>query len=104
MKALRKLVRSVQKRVGRVLGNPPDLTGFFRRETIARVYLRGNGIEIGALHHPLKVSRWARVKYVDRLSVPDLREQYPELDSEDLVNVDILDDGESLRTSTSARG
>lgn len=45
MKALRKLARSFQKRVGRVLGNPPDLTGFFRRETIARVYLRGNGIE-----------------------------------------------------------
>lgn len=61
-------------------------------------YLRGDGIEVGALHHPLEVPDSARVKYVDRMSVPDLRKHYPELQSENLVNVDIIDNGETLTT------
>ncbi len=68
------------------------------RELIAETYLSGDGIEIGALHNPLKLPAAARVRYVDRLSIPDLRKQYPELDAEALVNVDILADGERLET------
>src|SRR6266852_1252099 len=66
------------------------------RELIAETYLKGNGIEIGALHNPLQVPPWARVKYVDRLPIVQLREQYPELNDKELVEVDILDDGERL--------
>jgi predicted SAM-dependent methyltransferase len=66
------------------------------RKNIAEAFLKGDGIEIGALHMPLKVPEKARVKYVDRLTVTELRMQYPELDNEQLVNVDILDDGERL--------
>jgi predicted SAM-dependent methyltransferase len=66
------------------------------REAIAKQYVRGKGIEIGALHHPLKVPRTATVTYVDRLSVEGLREHYPELKHEKLVPVDIIDDGEQL--------
>jgi predicted SAM-dependent methyltransferase len=36
------------------------------------------------------------VRYVDRMSVPDLRAQYPELGNEALVEVDVVDDGETL--------
>jgi SAM-dependent methyltransferase len=36
-----------------------------RREELAVRFLRGDGIEIGALHRPLHVSRAARVRYVD---------------------------------------
>ena len=36
------------------------------RESVANAYIKGNGIEIGALHNPLKVSPAAHVKYVDR--------------------------------------
>ncbi len=36
------------------------------------------------------------MKYVDRMRAPDLRIQYPELASEDLVEADIIDDGETL--------
>lgn len=68
------------------------------RELIAETYLRGEGIEIGALHNPLKVPASANIKYVDRLGVPQLREQYPELNDKELVEVDILDDGERLST------
>jgi SAM-dependent methyltransferase len=69
---------------------------YLTRRVIARLYLRGHGIEIGALSHPLKVPRSAKVKYVDRMSVPELRKAYPELDSVSVVEVDVVDDGERL--------
>lgn len=68
------------------------------RDAVAATYLKGNGIEIGALHNPLKVSEKARVRYLDRMTVADLRRQYPELAKEKLVDVDIVDDGEHLAT------
>lgn len=70
------------------------------RGKIARKYLHGDGIEIGALHSPLDVPSNAKVKYVDRMSTSNLRKQYPELDSLDLVNVDIIDNGEQLSSIT----
>src|SRR5712691_699882 len=67
-----------------------------RREVSAR-FLQGTGIEIGALHYPLWVDPdRARVRYVDRLTVPELRQQYPELAAYALVEVDVVDDGEKL--------
>lgn len=68
------------------------------REFVADTFIRGHGIEIGALHMPLGVPRSAKVKYVDRLSVADLRKQYPELADKELVKVDILADGEKLES------
>ena len=66
------------------------------RDAIAARFLRGEGLEIGALHNPLPVSQHARVRYVDRMTTPDLRRQYPELDGKPLVEVDVVDDGERL--------
>jgi predicted SAM-dependent methyltransferase len=68
----------------------------FKRKAIANRYLRGDGIEIGALHNPLPVPSSARVRYVDRMAVPELERQYPELRRQKLVEVDIVDDGERL--------
>jgi len=68
------------------------------RELIAKTYIIGDGIEIGALHNPLNVPKSAKVKFVDRMCVDDLRKQYPELGEFNLVNVDIIDDGEVLGT------
>lgn len=68
------------------------------RRQIASSYLNGNGIEIGALHSPLEVPSNVNVKYLDRMKVVDLRQQYRELENHDLVNVDIIDDGEKLQT------
>ncbi len=80
-------------------GSEPDTVKLERvRTQIAARYLRGKGIEIGALHSPLKVSSQAKVRYVDRMSVADLRMQYPELQHKPLVEVDIIDDGETLKT------
>ncbi len=69
-----------------------------RREYIAKAYLKGNGIEIGALQRPLKIPQGAYAKYVDRMTVAELRKQYAELASEKLVEADIIDDGEKLAT------
>ena len=66
------------------------------RKLLARQYLKGNGIEIGALHNPLKVGRNVNVKYVDRYDNKGLAEHYPEQLSRKFVKVDIIDDGETL--------
>jgi SAM-dependent methyltransferase len=71
---------------------------YLDRTFIANKYLRGEGIEIGALHRPLKTPRSATVKYVDRLTVEDLRKHYPELAELPLVKTDIIDDGQKLGT------
>jgi predicted SAM-dependent methyltransferase len=60
------------------------------------MYIKGHGIEIGALHTPLRIPKSAKVKYIDRMSALDLRKQYPELALKELFNVDIIDDGEHL--------
>jgi predicted SAM-dependent methyltransferase len=59
-------------------------------------WLSGQGIELGALHQPLAVPAGVRVEYVDRLSVADLRRQYPELAALDLVPVSHIGTAEDL--------
>jgi len=71
----------------------PDL-----RRVMTETFLAGDGIEIGGLHLPLRVPRSVRVRYVDRMPVAELRQHYPELANENLVPVDIIDDGEKLTT------
>lgn len=69
-----------------------------RRYRIGRKYLRGNGIEIGALHNPLRVGRGVTVSYVDRLTRDELVAEYPEMHEfhDRFVNVEVVDDGETL--------
>jgi predicted SAM-dependent methyltransferase len=75
----------------------PEARSFRRvRWRLAKRHLRGEGLEIGALHKPLALPRGARARYVDRLDVPGLREHYPELAALPLVPVDLIDDGETL--------
>jgi SAM-dependent methyltransferase len=60
--------------------------------------LRGSGIEIGALHLPMVLSAGVSVRYVDRMTMLELRAHYPDLDGHDLAPVDVVDDGERLST------
>lgn len=66
------------------------------RIELASRYLKGNGIEIGALHSPLKIPVEAKVQYLDRMSAAKLKQTYPELAECELVEVDIIDDGETV--------
>lgn len=69
---------------------------------MAREYLRGQGLEIGALHLAMELPVNSHARYVDRMSIPDLLRQYPELAEHPLVPVDIIDNGETLATIPSA--
>ena len=68
------------------------------RTLLSSKYLRGDGIEIGALGAPLQVSSSARVKYLDRLPLAQLRKMYPEMEGQDIPEPDIVDDGQTLGT------
>jgi predicted SAM-dependent methyltransferase len=68
------------------------------RRQFAERFLAGEGLEIGALHLPLQTPARAHVRYVDRMSVEDLRAEYAELAEWDLTPVDVIDNGELLST------
>ena len=58
--------------------------------------LSGRGLEIGPLHRPMVKHDGMRVEYIDRCTVKELREHYPELNDLPLVEPDILGDAETL--------
>jgi SAM-dependent methyltransferase len=71
------------------------------RKKLASQYLSGEGIEVGALHRPLLVNKnnqKIKVSYVDRLDSESIRNAYSELSDLSLVDVDIVDNGETLQT------
>ena len=70
--------------------------GYDLRSALSARYIRGRGIEIGALHHPLWVPKPNHVIYVDRLTVEQLRLEYHQLDHLSFTQVDVIDDGERL--------
>ncbi len=71
---------------------------FPTRNRLARKFLSGCGVEIGALHLPLMIPEGATVKYVDRAPADQLREIYPELNIFRFAAVDIIDNGEELKS------
>lgn len=71
---------------------------FTSRTELAAGHLSGEGLEIGALHSPTAVPDGAHSRYVDRKPTSELRREYEELADLDLVEIDIVDDGETLAT------
>lgn len=92
---LNRIVRKVRRMVrGPIPGEtPPRL-----RDVLSYTFVRGGGLEIGALQAPLSVAPDVRVRYVDRMTVAELRRVNPNLDNYSFVHVDIVDDGEKLAT------
>jgi SAM-dependent methyltransferase len=75
------------------------------REDLARRYLRGEGIEIGALHFPLRVPPAARVRYVDLAPRSQLLARHSNAvygNPQWVVETDIIDDCELLGTFADA--
>ncbi len=68
------------------------------RSYLAARFLRGSGIEIGALHRPVSLPDDVNVSYVDRMSTNDLRAAYPEWRELEVVEPSIIDNGETLAT------
>lgn len=81
-------------------GSPINLStyvsgnGQLVRSSIAKEYLLGEGIEIGALHNPLVIENVSK-KYVDHMSKQDLEKFYSDIHT-NIAEVDIIDDGETL--------
>jgi SAM-dependent methyltransferase len=74
-----------------------DLAGY--RADLARRYLRGEGIEIGALHRPVRLPRAAHVRYVDVMTREELLSTYSPAvygDPRWVVKTDVVDDCERL--------
>lgn len=86
----------------RTWGSAAGSTRLFGRRGVAEEYLCGEGIEIGALHNPLKVPAAARVTYVDRMSYDDLIRAYPTMANKGIVRPAIIDNGETLATLANA--
>lgn len=59
-------------------------------------WLRGAGVEIGALNAPLDVPGDVEVRYVDRVPIEVLRRQYVELADQALVPVSVIGDAHDL--------
>jgi SAM-dependent methyltransferase len=87
----RAAARHARRGLRDALGAEPDV-----RRRLGRTYLHGEGIEIGALAAKLPLAPDASARYVDRLTLEQMREHYPELAELPLVAPDIVDDSESL--------
>jgi predicted SAM-dependent methyltransferase len=89
--AVRRSLRSAALRPGR----RAEVEG--RREELAVRYLRGEGIEIGALHRPLWLPRHAHARYVDFMTREELVQVTPvPTDPRGVVATDVIDDASRL--------
>lgn len=59
-------------------------------------FLRGQGVEIGALHFPLPVAPGVSVKYYDYRTRDENIRQFPNLPPDKIVQTDYVGDGEKL--------
>jgi predicted SAM-dependent methyltransferase len=76
----------------RVRSQPPHWAA--TRDDLAFRYLRGDGIEIGALNHPQRLPAGARARYVDHADQAGLEQAYPWHDW--LQAPDVVDEAERL--------
>ncbi len=67
--------------------------GPHQRYELARNYLMGEGIEIGALDKPMRAPKGVKIRTVDRFSTTELRKHYDTLKA---VAVDFVCDAEKL--------
>ncbi len=80
------------------LGRAPAL----RRRALSYQYLRGQGLEVGALHNPMPVAAGVKVQYIDRKPEEGLRQEYRRHTDTPKVPVDVVDDAEVLSTIADA--
>lgn len=90
----RKICHPRQKILGYIQNESSDGIVHNVRAKIAAQYIHGEGIEIGALHVPLRLPPKASVKYVDRLSQSE-GSAYADIEP---VVPDIVEDGQTLKT------
>ncbi len=75
-----------------LVGDLAQLERADARWPLAKRYVRGVGVECGALQNPLRVRRGTRVVYVDRLGTAEARRHYPELARYRLTRPEVIGD------------
>ncbi len=78
---------------------PPWMPTDNLRDRLSQEFIAGNGLEIGALYNPVFVKQGVSVKYVDWETTESMREQVrqmPHHQDAPIVNVDIVDNGDTL--------
>ncbi len=88
MRHLFGLSEDYSRRLGRVVSH--------NRMVLSARYIDGEGIEIGGLGRPLDVVPTAKVSYVDRFSIEELKASYPEMPADRVLAPDIVANGETL--------
>lgn len=63
------------------------------RNALAERWLTGHGVEIGALHQPVKIPKEVSIEYLDYKTKSENELRYPELKGHKIVDTDIVDDG-----------
>src|SRR5512138_2647921 len=76
----------------------PNNSSREKRADLVKRYIRGVGIELGALRQPLDVPRNASVYYANRLSYQQIMERYPEVPESEIIRPDIVDDVQELKS------
>jgi SAM-dependent methyltransferase len=66
------------------------------RELLSLRFLKGEGLEIGALSNPTPTAPGTRTRYYDYLTAEENRQRVPQLANATLVEPDYLGDGEKL--------
>lgn len=95
---MKRFVRLARETVVRRIKDSGLLPSYRVRENLAKKYLGGCGLEIGALHLPLAVPTGVTVRYVDLATREEQIRLHPELPADRIVHTDYVDDGFALRT------
>lgn len=80
---------------------PPWMPAVNLRDRFSQEFINGAGLEIGALYNPVFVRPGVTVRYVDWEPTESLRDQVrlmPHHQDAPIVNVDIVDNGDTLAT------
>lgn len=93
-----RFIRAIREAAARQIKESGLLPSYRVRERLAERYLKGSGLEIGALHLPLQVPNGTNVRYVDLVSREENIRRHPDLPGDRIVHSDYIDDGFTLNT------
>lgn len=66
-------------------GSASEVSRALRHREVGAAFLFGHGLEIGAMHYPLKIPKASRVEYLDAERAETLQNRFPELHGETIL-------------------
>lgn len=91
-------IKSCLRSIKQVVKESGIFPSYVARRRVAGKYIRGVGLEIGALDHPQPTPPQATVRYVDYISKAESAAKHTQLGLDQIVEVDYIDDGFTLST------